>query len=155
MKHRLAALRSLLKLASLGLLVAVAGGCTRHTWQDAFTLKVMQVSYDDLGPEAMVEPTLGPRGRDLVVTVHHGATDDAARPRLLNVHQGLLLLRKNYRCLPQTPENDSLRQRMARAYSRLYQHYRTRRDAMMATPPSFGRGSMGRMMLMPPMPPTI
>lgn len=155
MKRRRVALRPFLKLASLALLLTVSGGCTREVWQKVFTLKVLQVSYDDLGPEAMVVSALGPRGKDLTVTVHHGATDETARPRLLNVHQGLLLLRRNYRRLPPTPKNDALRERMAQAYSRMFQYYRSRRDAMMATPPSFGRGSMGRMMLMPPMPPTI
>jgi hypothetical protein len=144
-----------LKFNAFLLLLTVSSGCTRVAWHKAFTGKVLQVSYDDLGPEAMVLKTLGPRGQDLTVTVHHAATDEAAQPRLLNVHQGMLLLRKNYRRLPGTPENDALRERMARAYSRMIQYYRTRRDSMMATPPSFGRGSMGRMMLMPPMPPTI
>lgn len=148
-------LRQLLKFSAFLLLLTVSNGCTREALHKAITAKVLQVSYDDLGPEAMVMSALGARGKDLTVTVHHGATDEEAQPRLLNVHQGMLLLRKNYRRLPQTPENDALRERMARAYSRMYQYYRTRRDAMMATPPSFGRGSMGRMMLMPPMPPTI
>lgn len=155
MKRLRAVLRQHLKLASLGLLLTVSGGCTRDAWQDAFTLKVLQVSYDDLGPEAMVVPALGPRGKDLTITVHHGATDAEARPRLLNVHQGLLLLRKNHRSLPPTPANDALRQRMARAYSRLYPYYRTRRDAVLGSPPFFGRGNMMRMQLMPPMPPAI
>jgi hypothetical protein len=147
--------RQLLKFSAFLLLLTVSSGCNREAWRKAFTMRVLQVSYDDLGPESMVVSALGARGKDLTVTVHHGATDEEAQPRLLNVHQGMLLLRKNYRRLPQTPENDALRERMAHAYSRMFQYYRTRRDAMMATPPSFGRGSMGRMMLMPPMPPTI
>jgi len=105
----------LLKLSAFLLLLTVSSGCTREAWGKAFTVKVLQVSYDDLGPEAMVVKTLGPRGKDLTVTVHHAATDEEAQPRLLNVHQGMLLLRKNYRRLPQTPENDALRERMSRA----------------------------------------
>jgi hypothetical protein len=147
--------RQLVKFSAYLLLLTVSSGCSRETWRRAITVKVLQVSYDDLGPEAMVVSVLGPRGRDLTITVHHGATDKQALPRLLNVRQGMLLLRKNDRRLSHTPENDALRARMARAYDRMFQYYRTRRDAMMAIPPFFGRGSMGRMILMPPMPPTI
>jgi hypothetical protein len=147
--------RQLVKFSACLLLLTVSSGCSRETWRRAITVKVLQVSYDDLGPEAMVVSALGPQGRDLTITVHHGATDKQAQPRLLNVRQGMLLLRKNDRRLSHTPENDALRARMARAYDRMFQYYRTRRDAMMATPPFFGRGSVGRMILMPPMPPTI
>ena len=147
--------RQLVKFSACLLLLTVSSSCTRETWRKAITVKVLQVSYDDLGPEAMVVSALGPRGKDSTITVHHGATNKQAQPRLLNVHQGMLLLRKNDRHLSQTPENDALRARMAQAYDRMFQYYRTRRDSMMATPPFFGRGSMGRMILMPPMPPSI
>jgi hypothetical protein len=142
-------------LLCLALLATMFSGCSQDAWKKAFTARVLTVSYDDLGTEAMLKPTLGSRGTDPTILVHHGATDAQALPRRLGVHEGLLLLRKNARQLPRTPANSALRERMARTYSRMYQFYRTRRDAVMATPPFYGRGALGRAMLMPPMPPTL
>ncbi|HEY1048428.1 MAG TPA: hypothetical protein VGE39_01680 [Prosthecobacter sp.] len=74
---------------------------------------------------------------------------------MLNSHQALLLLRRNERALPQTAGNAPLRQRMQVAYSRVYNLYRTRRDAVQSVPPFGGRSSMARMQMIPPMPPSL
>ncbi len=137
------------------LLVAFLGGCTRESWRKAFTSEVLQLSCDDFGTEAMVSPVLGPRGTDVQVVINHGATNSTSSPRRLNTYQGLLMLRRNAHRLPRTPENEALRQRMTRAYSRLYHAYRTRREAMLAAPPSVGRGALARMHMIPPVPPTL
>jgi hypothetical protein len=137
------------------LLVSFLGGCTRESWQKAFTTEVLQLSYDDFGTEAIVSPVLGPRGTDLRILINHGSTNSTASPRRLNTYQGLLMLRRNAHRLPRTPENEALRQRMSRTYNRLYHSYRTRREAMLASPPSFGRGAMPRMQMMPPVPPML
>lgn len=65
------------------------------------------------------------------------------------------MLRRNEHALPQTAENTPLRQRMRVAYSRIYDLYRTRRDAIQAVPPFTGRAAMSRMQMLPPMPPTL
>lgn len=137
------------------LLLALLSGCTRESWRKAFSAEVLQLSYDDFGTEAMVSPVLGPRGTDLQVVINHGATNSASSPRRLNTYQGLLMLRRNAHRLARTPENEALRQRMTRTYSRLYHFYRTRREAMLAAPPSVGRGALARMQIIPPVPPTL
>lgn len=137
------------------LLVCLLGGCARESWKKAFTTEVLQLLYDDFGTEAMVSPVLGPRGTDQRIVISHGSTSSTTSPRRLNTYQGLLMLRRNAHRLPRTPESEALRQRMSRAYNRLYHSYRTRREAMLASPPSFGRGAMPRMQMMPPVPPML
>lgn len=132
-------------------------GCTQDSWRKAFTAKVVTVSYDDLGTEAMVSPVLGARGTDPQIVVRQGATNQHSSPRYLNTRQGLLMLRRNARRLPDTAENAPLRQRMTTAYNRLYYYYNLRRSAFLSVPPFGGRGSMSMMRstMMPPMPPTL
>ena len=139
------------------LLTAFLSSCSREAWRKAFATPVVQLSYDDLGTETMLIPVLGSRGSNTSIVVHNGATNASSDPRHLNVHQGLLMLRRNARSLPHTPENQPLRQRMTIAYDRMYNLYRTRRDASLAMPPFAGRGSttMMRMGMMPPVPPTL
>jgi hypothetical protein len=139
------------------LLVTSLSGCSGESWRKAFTAKVVVVSYDDLGTETMLSPILGPRGNNPQIVVHHGATNKHAEPRRLNDHQGLLILRRNSRRLPDTAENEALRQRMTAAYHRLHACYNQRRNAFLSVPPFAGRGSMSmtRMNLMPPVPPSL
>lgn len=87
--------------------------------------------------------------------VHAGANSATTQPRRLNAYHGMLMLRHNEHMLPRTPENAPLRQRMTRAYGRIYQYYSTRCSALLGAPPFVGRGAMGRMMMMPPARPTI
>jgi len=144
-------------LLGLAFLVSLLSGCTQDAWKKAFTAKVLTVSYDDLGTEAMVSPILGPRGADPQIVVRQGATNPHSTPRCLNAHQGLVMLRRNARNLANTKENAPLRQRMTTAYNRLYFYYNQRRDAFLAVPPFVGRGSMTMMRsgMMPPVPPTL
>lgn len=146
--HSLSRLTQLLAIAGLLLLLSHCSG-------NSSSRRQLTVLYDDLGTSAMLQPILGPRGHDPLIVVHHGSTQEGSQPRHLNVHQGMLMLRRNARLLPHTPENQPLRNRMRIAYQRMFDYYRTRRDAFMAVPPFAGRGSMGRQQLMPPMPPTL
>lgn len=131
------------------------GGCTGADWKKALAGPHLEVSYDDLGTPAMLGPVLGPRGENPAIMVHSGANNATTQPRRLNAYNGMLLLRHNEHLLPRTPENEPLRQRMTRAYSRIYQYYSTRRSAALAAPPAVGRGAMGRMQMMPPARPTL
>ncbi|MGV3662372.1 MAG: hypothetical protein ACO1TE_19470 [Prosthecobacter sp.] len=139
----------------LCLFLALLGACTQQGRQRALAGPRLEVSYDDLGTEAMLQRTLGPRGAAPGILIHHGGTNPETTPRQLNAHQALRMLRGNDRALPHTPANEPLRQRMRAAYSRIYNLYRTRRDAIQAVPPFFGRGAMGRMQMLPPMPPSL
>lgn len=135
----------------------LASSCTSQSWKNAFAAQVVTVSYDDLGPESLVAPVLGPRGGNPQIVAHAGATRTDTNPRRLNAHQGLLLLRRNARQLPATPAGAELRQRMSVAYARLLHFYNARRAAFTSVPPFGGRGSMtmARMTAMPPVPPTL
>lgn len=142
----------LLRLAVFLLPLGALSSCSSHSWQKLLTGPSATVSYDDLGTEAMLIPVLGPRGEDPRILVHLGATRADSQPRKLSAHNGLLMLRRNEEKLPRTAENEPLRERMRHAYSRIYQYYRTRRDASLAAPPYVGRGAMNRMQMMPPVP---
>lgn len=146
---------SLLALTALAL--ALLSSCTSASWKKAFTPSVVTVSYDDLGPEALVAPVLGPRGENPQIIAHAGSTRPDTNPRRLNAHQGLLLLRRNARVLPATPAGDDLRRRMSTAYGRLFHLYNSRRVAFTSVPPFGGRGSMNpmRTTMMPPVPPSL
>jgi hypothetical protein len=139
------------------LLLPSLSGCTRDSWRQAFSARVLTVSYDNLGTEAMVSPALGPRGTDPQIVVRQGATNPQSTPRCLNAHEGLLMLRRNSRHLPRTAQNEPLRRRMKSAYDRLYHYYNQRRDAFLAVPAFGGRGSMTMMRstMMPPVPPSL
>lgn len=139
----------------VSLLVFSTGACTRAGWQKALAGPRLEVSYDDLGTQAMLEPVLGSRGTDPAIQVHMGGHNATTQPRRLNAYNGMLMLRHNERLLPRAPENEALRQRMRRAYSRIYQYYSTRRTAVLAAPPSVGRGAMDRMLMFPPARPTL
>lgn len=145
------------RLPLLAALLAAAAltSCTSAAWHRALAGPAATVSYDDLGTEEMLMPVLGPRGSDPQIRVHLGATNAQAQPRKLSAYNGLLMLRRNENALPKTPENEALRERMRRAYGRIYHYYRTRRDASLGAPPYFGRGAMPRMQMMPPVPPYL
>lgn len=149
MRHHLSALSILL------LLLLSMSACTSASWQKALAGPRLEVSYDDLGTPAMLESVLGPRGASPAIQVHMGDHNATTQPRRLNAYNGMLMLRRNEHLLPHTPENEALRQRMRRAYSRIYQYYSTRRTAALAAPPSVGRGAMGRMQMIPPARPTL
>lgn len=129
--------------------------CTRGAWQKMAAGPSAIVSYDDLGTAEMLTPVLGPRGDDPHIKVHLGGTSATSQPRRLSAYNGLLMLRHNERALPDTPENAALRERMRRAYSHIYQFYRTRRDAAMSTPPFVGRGAMQRVQMLPSVPSSL
>ena len=110
-------------------------------------------TYDDFGPEAVVASWLGPRDAVRPVIVYHGASYEREEAHYLNVGEAMRRMRASARRLS---KDDPARMRMSRTYSRLYDFYRTRRDALMAAPfASFARGGMNRAMMMPPMPLTL
>lgn len=135
--------------ACLALLLSLAS-CSGTDWKKALSGPQLEVSYDDLGTPAMLQPVFGPRGENPGIKVHSGATSATTQPRHLNAYNGMLMLRHNEHMLPKTPENEPLRERMRRAYSQIYQYYSTKRSAALAAPPAVGRGAMGRMQMMPP-----
>lgn len=107
---------------------------------------------DDFGPETVAASWPGPRSGGTLV-VHHGPTRVFEGMRYVNVAEAMRRLRGSARRLP---PGDPARQRMSATYARLYDLYRTRRDAIMATPfPAYGRGGMNRAAMMPLMPLTL
>lgn len=149
-------MRSPLPVLSILLVLLLSlSACSSASWQKALAGPHLEVSYDDLGTHAMLEPVLGPRGTDPAIVIHMGGHNATTQPRRLNAYNGMLMLRHNEGLLPHTPENEALRQRMRRAYSRIYQYYSTRRTAALAAPPSVGRGAMGRMQMIPAARPTL
>lgn len=144
----------LLLLTGVALLLPA---CTSAQRQQAFTGRTVQVSYDELGPASLVQPLLGPRGANPMITINTGGSDFSSNPRKLNARQAINLLRSNARKLPRTPENEPLRQRMSHAYDRVFNLYNARRAAVLSVPPFFGRGSTSRMrtMMVPPVPTSI
>jgi len=148
MKH------ALLLLAALALLLPA---CTAAQRQKALSANTVTISYDDFGPPELVRPVLGERGANPLILVTNGGSKTTADPRKLNTHQALRLLRTNARQLSTTPQDEALRRRMSSAYKRIAHLYTTRRNAMLSSPPFFGRGSstMQRMLLIPPVPPSL
>ncbi len=145
----------LARLTACVSLVFVLSSCSNGSLQQMLAGPALEISYDDLGPEAMVSPLLGPRGTDTRVMIHSGGTQTDTRPRRLNAYKGLLILRHNERHLPRTLENEALRERLKKTYGRLYDYYRTRREASLGAPPMVGRGAMSRMHMTPAVPPYL
>lgn len=145
----------MLRVGLLASLILPLSSCSNPQLKKMLAGPSLEVSYDDLGTEAMVRPLLGGRGTDTRVMIYTGQTKTDTSPRRLNVYKGLLALRHNERQLARTPENEPLRLRLKRTYDRLYNYYRTRRDASLGAPPMMGRGAMGRMQMMPPVPPYL
>lgn len=131
--------------------------CTAEQWKRSFNPPPLVLHYDDFGPEQVASGLLGPRGaQNEPVTVHHGGNRRVPGDLRVNMLQAMNYLRFAVRRLPHTTEAERLREKLRTTYSRIYPHYRTRRDAMMSAPfSSFGRGSQNRAMILPPMPPSI
>lgn len=142
-------------LAAL-LLVSLLPACTQAQLQKAFATPQVVLRYDDFGPERIAMRLLGPRGGSSTVIAHHGRTMTAADgTHQVNVQQAMYWLRSHVRGLPLTAENETVRQRLRSTYSALYDLHRTRRDAIMSAPFSYGRAGMYRAMIVPPMSPSI
>lgn len=147
--------RFALQAAACLLLGSVLSSCSSASIKKALAGPQAVVSYDDLGTPAMLEGLLGPRGSDPMIQVHMGSTRKDTQPRRLNAYNSLLMLRHHEHQLPHTPENEALRERMRKAYSRIYAYYRTRREGALGAPPYFGRGAMSRLHMMPPVAPYL
>ncbi|MEZ5384622.1 MAG: hypothetical protein R3F13_03825 [Prosthecobacter sp.] len=141
----------------LACLTLLLPACTPAQREQAFTGRTVQVSYDDLGPASLVQPLLGPRGANPMITINTGGSNFSSNPRKLNARQAINLLHSNAKRLPRTPENEPLRQRMSHAYDRIFGLYNARRAAVLSVPPFFGRGSTARMrmMMVPPVSPRL
>lgn len=131
--------------------------CTSAQWQRSMHPTPLVLHYDDFGPEASASRLLGPRGKEnQPVTLHHGGTRLESGHLRVNIQQAMNHLIFAVRRLPPTSEAEPVREKLRSTYSRLYPHYRTRRDAMMSAPFSnSGRGGMNRSMMLPPMPLSI
>ncbi|MFN7563214.1 MAG: hypothetical protein ACK5TH_15640 [Prosthecobacter sp.] len=131
--------------------------CTAEQWKRSLNPPPLVLSYDDFGPESSAVGLLGTRGpENQPVTVHQGGTRLTPGDLRVNMLQAMNHLVLAVRRMPRTAEAQPLREKLRATYSRIYPHYRTRRDAMMGAPfAGFGRGSMNRTMMLPPMPPSI
>lgn len=130
------------------LLLLLLPGCERLF----FSGPQLRFMEDDFGPPGITASWLGPRTGGVVI-VHHGPTHHFNGTRHLNITAAMHRLRASARHLP---PGDPARQRMSATYGRMYDFYRTRRDAVMATPyPAYGRGGLNRAAMMPLMPLTL
>lgn len=146
-----------MKRFSLLLLLGLVGlfsGCTRQQWQKSLAGPTLTLRYDDFGPEAYASKLLGPRQNGFrPISIVHGRSRVLPEEQRVNVFEAMHHLKAVARTLPPTPEGQQVRSRLSVTYSRLYNFYRTRRDAMLAAPFSTStRGGMNRALMMPIMP---
>ncbi len=135
-------------------LLSVLTGCTRESWRKCLAGPDLTLRYDDFGPEAYAAKLLGERQNgQRPISIVHGRSRLLPDGQRVNVFEAMRHLKTVARTLPPTPEAQQVRARLSATYARLYDFYRTRRDAMMSAPySSSSRGSMNRALMLPIMP---